>query len=113
MWFYYACFLKGVPSPPTDQVVNLLATKDNDVTIQLTWSQNNSHCVVLYHIEAVSANSSINLTTTSQHITLTLRLQVGEGYSFRVRGADILNRGEWSGLFSYTYQQPAGKFIYL
>ena len=94
-------------------MVNLLATNDNEVVIQLTWSQNNSHCVVLYHIEVVSANRSINLTTTSQHITLTLRLQVGEEYSFRVRGADIINRGEWSGFFPYTIQQPAGNFMYL
>ena len=85
-----------------------MTTDGNDVIIQLTWSQDNSHCVVKYHIEVISANSlKNNLVTMLQHITLTL--QIGVEYSFRVRGADTINRlGQWSESFSYSYQPPAG-----
>ena len=97
----------GAPSPPSNQTVNLLSTQGDDVVVQLSWSQDNSNCVVVYHIEVTSDNNLISsMTTTSQHITLTL--QIGVEYSFRVRGADTINRlGQWSGSFPYIYHLPA------
>ena len=75
--------------------------------ILLTWSQDNSRCVVVYHVE-VTGNSMTNThDTTSQHITLTL--QIGVDYSFRVRGADSIDRGQWSGSMAYTYQLSTGQ----
>ena len=48
-----------------------------------------------------ATNINFTNTTTSQHITLTL--QIGVEYSFRVRGADTINRlGDWSDPFVYT-----------
>ena len=74
--------------------------------IQLNWSQDNSHCVVMYYIEVTSDNNLISMATSSQNITL--KLQIGVEYSFRVRGADTINRlGEWSDPFVYSLP-PAG-----
>ena len=100
----------GAPLAPSNLAVNLLPTKgnDNEVLILLTWSQENSRCVMVYHVEVTATNSVTNMDTTSQHITLTL--QIGVEYSFRVRGADSINRlGEWSGSLVYTYQLPTGQ----
>ena len=94
------CVYIGVPL-----VVNLtayvLSKEDNTLSVNLTWSQDNSLYVVVYYVEVTAININItNMTTTSQHITLTL--QIGVVYSFRVRGADSINRlGEWSDYFIY------------
>ena len=95
---------------PSNLAVNLLPTKgnaNNEVILLLTWSDN-SRCVVVYHVEVTATNSVTNMDTTLQHITLTL--QIGVEYSFRVRGADSINRlGGWSGSLEYTYQLPTGQ----
>ena len=70
----------GAPSAPSNLAVNLLVTEENEVIILLAWSQDNSQCVVVYHVEVTSTNSVNNMDTTSQHITLTL--QIGVEYSF-------------------------------
>ena len=71
----------------------------NELSVNLTWST--SHCVMVYYVEVTVTNTtSFTNTTTSQHITLTL--QIGVVYSFRVRGADAINRiGQWSDPFVY------------
>ena len=105
----YCIMHAAAPSAPSNLAVNLLPTKgsDNEVIIFLTWSDN-SRCVVVYHVEVTATKSVTNMDTTSQHITLTL--QIGVEYSFRVRGADSINRlGEWSGSLEYTYQLPTGQ----
>ena len=94
----------GAPSAaPSNLAVQLLATEENEVLmiILLTWSQENSSCVVVYHVEVTATNSVTNMDTTSQHITLTL--QIGVEYSFRVRGADSSNRlGKWSDSYHFS-----------
>ena len=99
--------ITGIPSAPSNQAINLLTTEENEVLILLTWSQDNSRCVVVYHVE-VTGNSMTNThDTTSQQITLTL--QIGVEYFFRVRGADNIDRGQWSGSMAYTYHLPTGQ----
>ena len=73
------------------------------MTVNLTWSQENSRYVVVYYVEVTAVNN-VNITklnmTTSQFIVLPLL--IGTEYSFRVRGADGINRlGEWSDYFIY------------
>ena len=99
--------ITGAPYAPSNQAVNLLATEENEVLIALTWSQDDSRCVVVYHVEVTGNSMTITHDTTSQQITLTL--QIGVEYSFRVRGADSIDRGEWSGSMAYTYQLPTGQ----
>ena len=94
----------GAPSAPSNLAVNLLVTEENEVIILLAWSQDNSQCVVVYHVEVTSTNSVNNMDTTSQHITLTL--QIGVEYSFRVIGTDGIDRGGWS--VPYTYPPSTG-----
>ena len=69
--------------------------------INLTWSIDNKLCVVVYHVEVTNSNTGVttNMDTTSQYIVLTLQTNVV--YSFRVRGDDSADRGEWSELFLF------------
>ena len=78
----------------------ILSSTGSELTVNLTWS--NSRCVVVYYVEVTTNNINItNMTTSAQHIVLPL--QIGVVYSFRVRGADSINRlGEWSDSFVYT-----------
>ena len=93
----------GVPLIPINlNITAVLSRGDDTLTVNLTWFLNESHCVVVYYVEVTTINIShiTNMTTTSQHITLIL--QIGVVYSFRVRGADNVNRiGEWSDSFIY------------
>ena len=83
----------------------ILSSTSSELTVNLTWS--NSRCVVVYYVE-VTATDTTSITntmsitnTTSQYIVLSL--QIGVVHSFRVRGADSINRlGEWSDYFVYT-----------
>ena len=84
------------PLAPTGGILSSTGSK---LSVNLTWSP--SHCVMVYYVEVTATNIDITNTTTSQHITLTL--QIGVEYSFRVRGADIINRlGKWSDPFVFT-----------
>ena len=94
---------KGTPPAPSNLSIVVLNREDSTLTVNLTWS--NSRCVVVYYVAAVTANNTCtmnitSMTTKSQHIVLPL--QIGVVYSFRVRGADNINRiGEWSDCFVY------------
>ena len=89
----------GTPQPPGSLDVAVLSSTDSELSVNLTWSP--SHCVMVYYVEVTATNINFTNTTTSQHITLTL--QIGVEYSFRVRGADTINRLEdWSNTFVYT-----------
>ena len=91
----------GSPSAPYN--LSFAADVINSVSqaINLTWSIDNKLCVVVYHVEVTNTNTGVttNMDTTSQYIVLTL--QTGVVYSFRVRGADSADRGEWSELFLF------------
>ena len=97
MYFFHIIDALSAPSNLTIAVLN----KEDTLTVNLTWFQENSLYVVVYYVEVTAININItNMTVTSQHITLTL--QIGVEYSFRVRGADSINRlGEWSDYFIY------------
>ena len=97
----------GAPLAPSSvSIGGILSSTDSELSVNLTWSP--SHCVMVYYVEVTATNINFTNTTTSQHITLTL--QIGVEYSFRVRGADTINRlGEWSDPFVYSYQPPAGQ----
>ena len=96
----------GAPPAPSNLTITKLSSGDSILTVNLTWSQQNSRYVVMYYVEVNAINISItNLTTTSQYIVLTL--QIGVVYSFRVRGADSINRlGEWSDYLNYSASKP-------
>ena len=81
-------------------ISSILSSTGSELTVNLTWS--NSRCVVVYYVEVTAAINTTSITnTTSQYIVLPL--QIGVVYSFRVRGADSINRlGEWSDYFVYT-----------
>ena len=89
-----------IPQPPGNLTVAVLSSTDSELSVNLTWSP--SRCVMLYYVEVTATNINFTNMTTSQHITLTL--QIGVEYSFRVRGVDAINRpGEWSDPpFEYT-----------
>ena len=90
----------GALPVPSNLTTIVLSKGDNTLTVNLTWFQDNSRYVVVYYVEVTAINISMtNVTTTSQHITLTL--QIGVVYSFRVRGADSIDRGGWSDSFIY------------
>ena len=93
----------GIPLAPINLSITVLTSRgDNTLIVDLTWFLNKSHCVEMYTVEVTTINTSqiTNMTATSQHITVTL--QIGVVYSFRVRGADIINRlGEWSDSFIF------------
>ena len=90
----YKLAYTGAPLAPSNEAVT------SEVTVNLTWS--NSRCVVVYYVEVTAATNTTSITnTTSQYIILPL--QIGVVYSFRVRGADSINRlGEWSDYFVYN-----------
>ena len=93
-------FTAGVPLAPSNVAIGILSSTGSELTVNLTWSQDSSRCVMVYYVEVTANNINItNMTTTSQYITL--MLQNGVVYSFRVRGADGANRGEWSDSFIY------------
>ena len=97
----------GVPLTPINlNITAVLSRGDDTLTVNMTWFLNESHCVVVYYVEVTTINIShiTNMTTISQHITLTL--QIGVVYSFRVRGADNVNRLEENGailLYTHNY----------
>ena len=86
----------GAPPAPSNLTSTVLSRGENTLSVNLTWSQDNSRYVVVYNVEVTATNINItNMTTTSQYIVVPL--QIGVVYSFRVRGTDIINRlGEWS-----------------
>ena len=66
---------------------------------------------MVYYVEVTATNINFTNTTTctSQHITLTL--QIGVEYSFRVRGADTINRlGDWGDPFVYISSASKAAF---
>ena len=82
----------GAPLAPSNLTAIVLSRGD---TVNLTWFEDNGQYVIVYYVEVTATNVNITNMTSSQHITLTL--QIGVVYSFRVRGADSINRlGEWS-----------------
>ena len=100
----------GVPLAPVNLTAFVLSKENNTLTVNLTWSQESSDYVVMYYVEVTATNINITNMTSSQHITLTL--QIGVVYSFRVRGADSINRlGEWSDYF--IYPSKLIKYIYI
>ena len=99
----------GAPIAPSSLNIIELSKENNTLTVNLTWSQESSDYVVMYYVEVTATNINITNMTSSQHITLTL--QIGVVYSFRVRGADIINRlGEWSDYI--IYPSKSIKYIY-
>ena len=95
----YCSHTADVPLAPT--ISGILSSTGSELTVNLTWS--NSRCVVVYYVEVTAATNTTSITnTTSQYIVLPL--QIGVVYSFRVRGADSIDRlGEWSDSFVYQY----------
>ena len=96
-------FTAGVPLAPSNVAIGgILSSTGSELTVNLTWS--NSRCVVVYYVVVTATNTtSIITNTTSQYIIIVLPLQIGVVHSFRVRGADSINRlGEWSDFFVYT-----------
>ena len=93
-------FYTGVPLAPSNVAIGgILNSTGSELTVNLTWS--NSRCVVVYCVEVTATNKTSITNTTSQYIVLPL--QIGVVYSFRVRGADSINRsGEWSDSLVYT-----------
>ena len=94
-------FTAGVPLAPSNVAIGgILSSTGSELTVNLTWS--NSRCVVVYYVEVTAATNTTSITnTTSQYIVLPL--QIGVVYSFRVRGADSINRlGKWSDYFVHT-----------
>ena len=90
----------GTLPAPSNLTAFVLSKEDNLLSVNLTWSQENSDYVVMYYVEVTATNINTTNMTMSQHITLIL--QIGVVYSFRVRGADSINRqGEWSDYFLY------------
>ena len=88
------------PSAPTNLSTTQLSNDQTD-TVNLTWSQSDSCYVQMYYVEVTATNINFTNMTTSQNITL--MLQIGLVYSFRVRGADTINRlGEWSDYIKYS-----------
>ena len=80
----------------------LVSSTGSELTVNLTWSNKYSRCVVVYYVEVTATNTTSITNTTSQYIVLPL--QIGVVCSFRVRGADSINRlGEWSDYFVYNY----------
>ena len=100
--FLIICTLAIPPPPKNVNVAEILGTTDTESSVNLAWSLDNQLCVVVYHVEVTSNNTSniTNMNTTSQYIVLTL--QTGVVYSVRVRGVDSAGRGEWSELLMYT-----------
>ena len=90
----------GAPLAPINLTSIVLSRGENTLSVNLTWFQDNSRNVVVYYVEVTSTNIIFTNMTTSQCITLSL--QIGVVYFFRVRGADSINRlGEWSDYFIY------------
>ena len=96
---HYLCVYTDAPLAPKNLSTAVLSTGDSTLTVNLTWSQNNSAYVMIYYVEVTADNISMNKTTTQQNIILTL--QIGVVYYFRVIGVDSINRGEWSPSFIY------------
>ena len=98
---YVVCCIDGPPSAPSNLSTSLLNKLGDTILINLTWSQSDSSYVQMYYVEVTATNINFTNTTTSQNITLTL--QIGIVYYFRVRGADTINRlGEWSHNITYS-----------
>ena len=90
----------GAPPAPSNLTSTVLSRGENALSVNLTWSQDNSRYVVVYDVEVTATNINITNMTTSQYIVLPL--QIGVVFSFRVRGADSINRlGEWSNSVLY------------
>ena len=93
-------FIGASPEASSNLTANILDREDSTLSVNLTWFQGNSRYVVVYYVEVTATNINITNMTTSQYIVLPL--QIGVVYSFRVRGADSINRlGEWSDYFIY------------
>ena len=87
----------GTPLIPSNLTVTTLSRKNDELSINITWSQNNSHCVENYFVEMTAINTKHITNTTARSQNIGLTLQIGIVYSFRVRGADIITRiSEWS-----------------
>ena len=102
--YIYSCYdnfvIIGPPPAPSNLTVAILNKEDSTLTVNLTWSQENSRYVVVYYVEVTATNITSITNTTSQYIVLPL--QIGVMYSFRVRGADSINRlGEWSDSYHF------------
>ena len=94
------------PSAPTNLSTTQLSNGQYTTTVNLTWSQSDSCYVQMYYVEVTATNINFTNMTTSQNVTL--MLQIGIVYSFRVRGADTISRlGEWSDSFIYPGKHSA------
>ena len=94
------------PSAPTNLSTTQLSNGQATTTVNLTWSQSDSCYVQMYYVEVTATNINFTNMTTSQNITL--MLQIGLVYSFRVRVADTINRlGNWSDSFIYLGKRSA------
>ena len=105
VWCALIIIIAGVPLAPSSvSIGGILSSTGSELSVNLTWSP--SRYVMVYYVEVTATNINFTNTTTSQHITLTL--QIGVVYSFRVRGADTINRlGEWSDPFVYPPSLPS------
>ena len=99
--YFYCRIITDTPLAPNNLTIAIQSKQDSTLTVNLTWSQENSRYVVVYYVEVTAAINTTSITnTTSQYIVLPL--QIGVVYSFRVRGADNDNRlGEWSDSLIY------------
>ena len=99
----HLCYVDAPPAPSNLAVTELSTEGSDRLRVYLTWSQNDSHCVVMYHVEETFPNDINNINTTSDSQNITLTLQIGVVYSFRVRGVDSIDRlGEWSDFLMYN-----------
>ena len=95
----------GAPPVPIDLLVIPLNKEDTTLlTVNLTWFQKSMHSnyVVVYYVEVTAININITNMTSSISQYIVLPLKIGVVYSFRVRGANRINRlGEWSSSLIY------------
>ena len=60
-------FTAGVPLAPSNVAIGILSSTGSVLTVNLTWSQNDSRCVVVYHAEVTSDNSFFSVNTSPHH----------------------------------------------
>ena len=94
----YVCHIAGPPVAPSNLSIDILSRLKNNEKL-LTWS--GIPCAIVYYVEVTNNTRTTNTTTAESQYTQ-LTLTQGIVYSFRVRGADSINRlGEWSDSFIY------------
>ena len=95
----HVCHIAGPPVAPSNLTIYILKNNEK-LSVNLTWS--GIPCAKVYYVEVTNNTRTTNTTTAESQYTQ-LKLKQGIVYSFRVRGADGINRlGEWSDYIKYS-----------